>query len=216
MEILTFVVGPLSTNCFLVYSAETGESVVIDPGFVAERELERIMDQLERLSLKLKYIINTHGHPDHVSGDLPLKERTKAKILIHRLDAYMLHEPEVQLSAYSFKKFKPDMELREDDEIRVGEHTLKVLHTPGHTMGSITLIGEGVAFTGDTLFAGSIGRVDLPHSSPREMEYTLREKILTLPDDLKVYPGHGPATLMGVEKKTNPFLLELKRGGKLS
>lgn len=215
MEILTFVVGPLATNCFLLYSAETGESAVIDPGFVAERELERIMNQLERLSLKLKYIINTHGHPDHVSGDLPLKGRTGAKILIHRLDAYMLHEPEVHLPAYRFKTFKPDVKLREGDEIRIGEYVLKVLHTPGHTMGSITLIGEGVAFTGDTLFAGSIGRVDLPHSSSREMESTLREKILTLPDDLKVYPGHGPATIMGVEKKTNPFLLELKRGGKL-
>jgi len=215
MEVLTFMVGPLGTNCFLVYSAETGESAIIDPGFVAERELERIMSQLEKLSLKLKYIINTHGHPDHVSGDLPLKERTKAKILIHHLDGDMLSEPEVYLPAYRFKPFKPDVELREGDEIRVGEHTLKVLHTPGHTMGSITLIGKDSAFTGDTLFAGSIGRVDLPHSSPRDMEYTLREKILTLPDELKVYPGHGPATVMGVEKRTNPFLVDLKRRGSL-
>jgi len=211
MKVLTFVVGPLATNCFLVYSAETRESAVIDPGFVAKSELDRIMGRLESLSLKLKYIINTHGHPDHVSGDLPLKERTKAKILIHYLDKDMLREPEVYIPTYRFKPFEPDIELREGDEIRIGEYTLRVLHTPGHTMGSITLRGEDVAFTGDTLFAGSIGRGDLPNSSPRDMEFTLREKILTLPDNLKVYPGHGPATLMGIEKKTNPFLIDLKR-----
>jgi len=214
LNVYTMVVGPLATNCYLVYCGETGESAVIDPGFGDERELELVMKWLEELSLRLVYIIDTHGHPDHVSGNKPLKARTGAPILIHHLDEWMLSEPGMSIP-YWFESSTADMELHGGEKLSIGECTLTVLHTPGHTMGSVTLLGDDVVFTGDTLFAGSIGRIDLPGASPQDMEETLREKILSLPDDVKVYPGHGPATVMGVEKRVNPFLRGLKQGKSL-
>ncbi|MEM2875803.1 MAG: MBL fold metallo-hydrolase [Candidatus Bathyarchaeia archaeon] len=215
LNVIVIVVGPLDTNCYIVYCQGGDESAVIDPGFSRDYELNLIMNRLEKLGLRLKYIINTHGHPDHVSGNTPLKSRTHASVLIHHLDRKMLSEPETLVSLYSPEPSIADTELYGGETIQIGGCCLKVLHTPGHTKGSITLLGEEVAFTGDTLFAGSIGRVDLPSSSPQDMEVTLKEKILDLPDNLEVYPGHGPKTMMGVEKRVNPYLVNLKRGKRL-
>ena len=197
MRVETICLGELATNCYLVDVG--GTNVLIDPAQSCDALTSFLSDR------KIDLVVNTHGHFDHIGGNWELKE-SGAKLLIHSADLPLVD------------RFYPDHppfdRYLNDGDMLPGN--LRVMHTPGHSPGSIVLIGEGILFVGDLLFAGSIGRVDLPHSSPREMEYTLREKILTLPDDLKVYPGHGPATLMGVEKKTNPFLLELKRGGKLS
>ncbi|MCS7096421.1 MAG: MBL fold metallo-hydrolase, partial [Nitrososphaerota archaeon] len=153
-------------------------------------------------------IINTHGHPDHITGNRAMKEAFSIPILIHEGDAHMLEAPGRRFArAYGFNVDTPpaDKLLRDGEKIQFGGQALKVLHTPGHTPGSICLLGEGGIFTGDTLFAGSIGRVDFPESSESEMQKSL-EKIKVLPDSLGVYPGHGPTTTIGEEKRANPFL----------
>jgi len=204
----TFTVGTLSTNCYVTSCEETQETVIIDPGFDNQLEAKAIITFINDNALKLKFILNTHGHPDHTSGNEVLKKRFHVPVLIHENDACMLDEKSKGAARFSgFDCFSPqaDILLHDGDSVKFGKVTLKVMHTPGHTTGSILLLDEKEVFTGDTLFAGSIGRVDLPGGSERDMRLSLK-KLLRLSDQYVVYPGHGPTTTMGEEKRVNPFL----------
>ena len=198
----------LSTNCYVTSCEETRETVIIDPGFDNQLEAKVVITFINDNGLKLKFIINTHGHPDHTSGNEVLKKRFHVPISIHENDACMLDETSKGAARFSgFDYFSPpaDILLHDGDSVKFGKVTLKVMHTPGHTTGSILLLDEKEVFTGDTLFAGSIGRVDLPGGSERDMRLSLK-KLLRLPDQYVVCPGHGPTTTMGEEKRVNPFL----------
>ncbi|MEM2045404.1 MAG: MBL fold metallo-hydrolase [Candidatus Bathyarchaeia archaeon] len=208
MEVKMFIVGRLLTNCYIVYCPRTHKAVIIDPGFEAYEEAQQIIRYLNDNGIKPIAVINTHGHPDHVAGNKIMKETLSIPILIHEGDAQMLMEPGRRLARiYGFNIDTPpaDKLLHDGEEVQFGGKALKVIHTPGHTPGSICLLGENEIFTGDTLFAGSIGRVDFPESSEDEMKRSL-EKIKALPDHLEIHPGHGPTTTLGEEKRTNPFL----------
>ncbi|BCV21907.1 MBL fold metallo-hydrolase [Moorella sp. Hama-1] len=205
MFLKTLVVGPLGANCYLIGCPETNEGAVIDPG----AEGERILAAAREAGLAIKQIINTHGHGDHIGANGTIKKATNAAILIHKLDAPYLNDPGSNLSALmGFRETSPpaDRLLEENDTISVGKTiTLKVIHTPGHTPGGICLQGEGLVFTGDTLFAGSIGRTDFPGGSFGQLINAVKEKLFTLDDALVVYPGHGPASTIGAERVDNPF-----------
>lgn len=214
MKVQTFAVGALFTNCYVVSCEKTREALLIDPGFDTEAEAKKIFTYINENSLRVKFIVNTHGHPDHSCGNGLAKKNTEAPILIHELDAVMLGEAGKAVSqAFGFKDFSPmaDVLLRHGDLVEFGEEKLRVLHTPGHSPGSISLLGKNLIFTGDTLFAGSVGRTDLPGGSYRDLMRSIKERIAILPEHFVVYPGHGPATTIGTEKRVNPFMQESMR-----
>ncbi len=203
-----FTVGLLDTNCFVVHCKDTSQAAIIDPGLSDQSEIDEIIQYITANSLEPKFIINTHGHPDHTCGNQALKDRYHIPICVHQGDAYMLGESGKETAHYfGFDCLSPpaDILLKEGSYVKFGEVTLCVVHTPGHSFGSVVLIGETEVFTGDTLFAGSIGRTDFPASSDREMQVSLR-RLHSLPDYFVVCPGHGPTTTMGEEKRVNPFL----------
>ena len=209
MFVKMYAVGMLETNCYLVGSLEDGESLVIDPGFNTDAECQNLLRAADQNGLEIKYVVNTHGHPDHVSGNNFLKKATGAPILIHEQDASMLSDVGRDLaSLFGFRIVPslPDRLLHEGDVIEVGSVRLNVIHTPGHSRGSISLFGDGAVFTGDALFAGSIGRYDLPGGSYEELMISIKNKLAILPEQTKVYPGHGPASTIEEEKMNNPFL----------
>jgi len=206
LEMLTL--GTFSANCYIVGCSETRDGLIIDPGFDRAPEAEQVLTRVKHHRLKVKYIVNTHGHTDHTAGNGVLKEATGAPILIHELDAPKLTDPSKNLSLlFGHHATSPpaDHMLNEGALLRIGEVKLKVLHTPGHSKGSIALLGEKEVFTGDTLFASSIGRYDFPDASFKEIRNSLK-RLMLLPDPTKVYPGHGPTTTIGEERRTNPFL----------
>jgi len=208
MKTQIFAVGQFLTNCYIVHCENTKETIIIDPGFDDQKESNKILEYIHRNMLKPKYIVNTHGHPDHTCGNGIIKQKFNIPILIHEKDAYMLGGLWEKVTIFfNFKHHSPpaDITLHDGSLIKFGTEKLKVIHTPGHSKGSISLLGRKEVFTGDTLFAGSIGRTDFPDSSEREMRLSLK-KLVALPTDLKVYPGHGPPTTIGDEKQINPFL----------
>ena len=194
MFVKMLTVGALWTNCYVVGDENTHEALIIDPGFDTSRDLRKTLDEVFSNRFRVRFIVNTHGHADHTSGNKATKNAIGAPIVIHEYDAPMLVDPSA------------DKILRDGDVVRIGEVTLRVLHTPGHSRGSISLLGGNVVFCGDTLFAGSIGRYDLPGGSLEELVHSLKNRLLILPDHVKVYPGHGPATTIGEERRNNPFL----------
>ncbi|MCK4427959.1 MAG: MBL fold metallo-hydrolase [candidate division Zixibacteria bacterium] len=203
LEILT--VGELVTNCYILGDEKTQEAVVIDPG----GDFEIIEAHLKKLKLEVKYIILTHGHVDHIGALSQLKKATKAEILIHSKDSAMLYDPNQNLSIFSGDKItatKADRLLEEGDIIQCSGIKLEVLHTPGHTPGGISLLTDKMIFTGDALFCGSIGRTDFPDSSYQELISSIKDKLLSKDDDFIIYPGHGPSSTIGEERKNNPFL----------
>lgn len=205
MKVEMLVVGPVATNCYIVWCEDSWEAMVIDPG----DEGGKILEAIRREEVEVKYVVNTHGHLDHIGANDVVRKACGAPLLIHRLDAEALENPELNLSAFFWREVKaspPDKVLEEGDHIRLGKLKFKVLHTPGHSPGSICLLGEEAIFTGDTLFAGSIGRTDMPGGSFQKIMYSLKHRLLPLPDSLKVYPGHGPETVLGYEKRVNPYL----------
>ncbi len=209
MFVKMLTVGMLSTNCYLIGCPKTKEALIIDPGFDRDVEAKIVLTEVDRHGLRVRYIVNTHGHPDHTAGNGVMKKVTYAPILIHEYDAPMLTDAAKNLSRmFGFNIVSPPAEktLHDGDVIQTGDITLRVLHTPGHSKGSISLLGDDVVFTGDTLFAGSIGRYDLPGGSFREIMHSIKIKLATLSDHFKVYPGHGPASTIGEEKRYNPFL----------
>ena len=205
MKVHAFTVGPLQSNSYLLADEVTREAALFDPGM----ESEPVADVLARERLTVTAIINTHGHFDHVFGNAWFKAKTGAPLLMHRADLDLVKRLEEQSLYFGFRATPsppPDRFLEEGDEVRVGGIRLRVLHTPGHSPGGICLVTDGTAFVGDTLFAGSIGRTDLPGGSAETLLTSIREKLLTLPDDTVIYPGHGPATTIGHERRHNPFL----------
>jgi glyoxylase-like metal-dependent hydrolase (beta-lactamase superfamily II) len=198
------VVGPIQSNCYVVGCEQTREAAVIDPG----GDADRILITLAKDKLRCLYIINTHGHFDHSADNKRLKEVTGAQLLIHRADAPMIlnqSEGGGMWGLHVDNSPPPDRYLGEGDIITIGDISLKVLHTPGHSPGGISLVTDKIVFVGDTLFAGSIGRTDFPGGDREGLLRHVRNKIFTLGDDVVVYPGHGPKTTVGREKKTNPF-----------
>jgi len=209
MTIQMFTVGKLFTNCYIVACPETKEAIIIDPGFESVSEAEKVFKFIEEKALKPKFVVNTHGHPDHICGNGLVKGKFQTPILIHEKDAFMLGRLGRVIAKFAgFENSSPsaDALLKDGDIISFGKINLKVMHTPGHSPGSISLVGKKEVFTGDTLFAGSIGRTDIPRGSVLDIKESLR-KLACLPDDFKVYPGHGPTTTIGEEKRSNPFLL---------
>jgi hydroxyacylglutathione hydrolase len=198
MHIETFTVGMLSTNCYVASSQETKEAIVIDPGLDFSSEAKPIFDFITEDKLKVKFIVNTHGHDDHIKGDALFQQKYAVPICIHQLDAPYIENLEKG-------KFLTNVLMEDGGLVKFGDETLKVMHTPGHTTGSICLVGEKIVFTGDTLFAGGIGRTDFAGGSMSDMRVSLK-KLTSLPDDLIMYPGHGEISLIGEEKRTNPFL----------
>jgi glyoxylase-like metal-dependent hydrolase (beta-lactamase superfamily II) len=198
-------VGMLMANCIILGCEKTREAAVIDPG----DETERILLSLADSKLKLKYIINTHGHFDHVGGNKEMKEATDADILIHFLDAPMLSQLSSDATLFGFSAENsppPDRTLEDNDTISFGEIRLKVIHTPGHSPGGISLYIDNKVFVGDTLFSGSIGRSDLPGGDFNTLISSIKNRLFDLGDDVKVFPGHGPNTTIGREKHSNPFV----------
>ncbi|MBN1784660.1 MAG: MBL fold metallo-hydrolase [Candidatus Bathyarchaeota archaeon] len=191
MKVKSFPVGWLSTNCYIVSCEETKEAAVIDPGMESKKETEQILEYIKQNGFKVKYIINTHGHPDHIVGNEAIKKATGAPILIHQ---------------GTIEKLNADRKLHDGDVLQVGNIKLVVLHTPGHTPDGISLLADNAVFTGDTLFAGSVGRTDFPGGSYTDLMQSIRTKLMCLPDSFTVYCGHGPATTIGDEKLYNPFM----------
>ena len=205
MVLIRLVVGPLQVNCFILADEKTLEAVVIDPGDDAEDILKVIKDK----GLKVKYIVDTHAHFDHVGANEALKDATGAQLLLHEADAAVLATVSHQSRSFGMDPVSSppaDRYVKHGDIITAGEVALKVLHTPGHTPGGISLLEQGMVFTGDALFAGSIGRTDFPGGDLMTLLRSIKTNLMTLPDDTKVFSGHGPASTIGDERRDNPFL----------
>ncbi len=199
------VVGPLETNCYLVYDEETRDCAVIDPGADPEKIISTIAD----LELKPVVVLNTHGHVDHIGANSDILQKYAVPLAMHAADTGMLKVSdyiELSLLLGARNSPAPDRLLAEGDEIAVGRTSLRVIHTPGHTPGSVGFVQGGFLFSGDTLFCGGVGRTDLPGGSWKDLERSIRERILTLPEETVVLPGHGPHTTVEQERSSNPFL----------
>jgi glyoxylase-like metal-dependent hydrolase (beta-lactamase superfamily II) len=182
------VVGPFQTNCYILGHEPSLEGIVIDPG----DDVFQITNEITKLGLKIQYILITHGHMDHIGGVKEMKRITKAPVWIHPSDARGLG-------------FQPDGNLYKGQEITIGSYKINVIHTPGHSPGGVCLHAPGAVFTGDTLFAGSIGRTDFPGGNHDQLIKGVVQKIFPLGDELRIYPGHGPASTIGRERAANPF-----------
>lgn len=207
MIVKKLAVGPLQTNCYILGCEETLKGAIVDPG----GSHSIILDEVGRLGLSVVAVINTHGHVDHVLANRQVVEATGAPLMIHPLDAPMLTSP---MKGFAFlvgrmrPSLPPDRLLEDGDEVQIGRIRLKVLHTPGHSPGSISLLadGEGAVFSGDVLFRMSIGRSDLPGGNFDTLMWSIKDVLFALPDDTIVYSGHGPETTIGSERRSNPWV----------
>lgn len=201
----TLTVGVYQTNCYICACENTGLAVVIDPG----SEADRICSAVDEKKLKIKYILLTHGHPDHVGALAAVKRHTGAEILMHAADAFMLGPSGAfmaQLLGMEPVLLRPDKFLSDGDIIEFGRLRAHIIHTPGHTPGSICIKIDDILFTGDTLFAGSIGRTDLPGGNKQQLMISLFQRLKGIDDGTIIYPGHGLPSSMGEERMHNPFL----------
>ncbi len=209
MDIEQLKVGFMAVFCYIVSCPRTKEALVIDPA----GDEETIFDRIKEKTLNLKYVVNTHGHGDHTCGNAKIKDLTNAMIVMHELDDQMFNSPQGQAHArqWGFTPSPPaDITVDDGDTIVVGDVSLEVIHTPGHSPGGICLLGDGHVFTGDTLFVGGIGRTDLPGASMGQFMRAIKERLLVLPNETIVWPGHDygmrPSSTIGHEKATNPWL----------
>jgi len=206
MYLRRLVVGAFDTNCYLAADPTSLEALIVDPG----GDPLAIAEAARSDGLAVRGIVDTHAHADHTAANDALRGQFGCPVIIHELDALALTDPEANLSVWA-EHAEPaispaDRLLKDGDEIRIGEFVFRVMHTPGHTPGGICLLVDGVLFSGDTLFAGGIGRTDLPGGSYERLIESIRSRLLVLPDDTAVYPGHGPETTIGHERQTNPWL----------
>jgi glyoxylase-like metal-dependent hydrolase (beta-lactamase superfamily II) len=211
MIVKMLTLGALDTNCYVIWDEKSEDAMVIDPAFSTENEgVRTVLRLIQTRNLSIRFIVNTHGHADHTCGNGIVKKATGAPILIHELDAPLLGvSGQEWASLFGIRLTSPpaDRTLHGGDKIALGQDTLTVVHTPGHTPGGISLISENFVFVGDTLFKGSIGRTDFPGGSYEQIIESIKEKLAILPDNFVVYPGHGQATTIREEKETNPYLL---------
>ncbi len=192
-------VGPYMSNCYLLGSETTKDGIIIDPG----AEAGTIIESVQQLKLDIKLIIATHGHIDHVGAVNKVKELLKAPFAMHQAET---------IRGGIYEKTPPiDKILNHSDIIEVGDLKFEIRHTPGHSQGGIAIVGEGIVISGDTLFQGSIGRTDFPGASYPQIMTSIFEQLLVLPDDTPVYPGHGPDTTIGMERRMNPFVKDWAR-----
>jgi len=200
------VVGPIASNCYIVGSELTKEGMIVDPGDEAGEILKSIKDS----GLDIKLIVLTHGHIDHIGALKEIREATRAKVAIHSDEVKppqgLYQSLDAMLGLSYLAPSRPDRLLKDGDSLDVGDLHFSVLHTPGHTPGGICLLGEGVVFTGDTLFNCGIGRTDLLGGSQSQLMNSIHTKLMNLPDNTTVYPGHGPETTIGAERQGNPYL----------
>lgn len=204
MIVKRLVLGPLSTNCYIAVDEQTRDSIVIDPADNGEV----ILNTLASLGANLRLVVLTHCHFDHSGAAAMLCEKG-ASLVCHEKESGSLSSPSINLSGhFGFPEIilYPDKTVGEGDEITFGKTSLKVIHTPGHTVGGMCLYGENVLFAGDTLFAGSIGRTDFPGGSFETIESSILKKLYVLPEDTVVYPGHGESTTIGTEKRENMYV----------
>lgn len=203
------IVGMMGVCCYIVACPETKKGIVIDPGGDAEKILGRLQEQ----DIELLSIVNTHGHPDHVCANGPLKKATGAQIFMHEADADFFERPDIigYFASLGLPASPPvDRRLKDGDRIDFGTLALQVIHTPGHTPGGICLYRAPDLFTGDSLFVGGVGRTDFPGGSTSQLMQSIRSRLLSLPAETAIWPGHGYGGLqstIGEEKRTNPFLL---------
>ena len=207
MKLQTIVVGPFQVNCYLYWDETSGDGVIIDPG----DDDSRIVGAVERAGFTPKAILLTHGHGDHIAAVGPVKEKFDVPLYVGRGEESLLKNPSENVSAligHPIVAPDPDHLVADNDLVQVGAIELRVLATPGHSPGGVCYLDErqGICFSGDTLFWGSIGRTDFPGCSHERLIQSIREKILTLPDSVVCYPGHGPETTVGGERVNNPFL----------
>ncbi|GMV64712.1 MAG: MBL fold hydrolase [Candidatus Hinthialibacteria bacterium] len=203
-EVYVLAVGLLESNCYLVVESATRKGILVDPG----ADSERIMDWCRLHRAEVTLILNTHGHGDHIGANGILKAKYGVPIAIHREDAECLPDPLLNLSAYFEPASSPpaDILLEDGQQIEWSGPPIDVLWTPGHSPGSVSFSCDGWVICGDVLFRGSIGRTDFPRCDLHQLHKSIREKLMTLPPETVVYPGHGPATTIGFEMENNPFL----------
>lgn len=206
MELETIAAGPLGVNCYVIGCEKTKFGAVIDPG----DDAPLIIDSIKRHRFTIQYILLTHGHVDHLAHLAKIKKATGAAFLMHRDDAFLLKGLFAQALMFGLPNPgnpQPDRFLSDGEDIGLGELTIRVLHTPGHSPGSVTYFVDNKLFVGDLIFAGSIGRTDLPGGDYETLIRSVQDKIFTLDPKIEIYPGHGPATTVGHESRTNPFFV---------
>lgn len=206
MILKTLAVGMYETNCYVVGSESTKQGMIVDPG----AEPGNILNMVEKLRLSIAWIIITHTHFDHIGALKAVKDATGAKLAIHEAETEGAKQAIDQalgvMTGSVGKPAKPDRLLEDGDIIDIGDLQFTVLHTPGHSRGGISLVGQGVVFSGDTLFNSGVGRTDFPGCSHTQLMASIRNKLMALPDETVVFPGHGPETTIGAERRMNPFL----------
>lgn len=210
MIIEQFPVGPLQCNCSIIACKKSKEAIVIDPG----DEADKIIDRLAKHDLKVKYLLHTHAHFDHISATNEVQQKTKAEVCLHPEDLFLYDNIKLQYQKWGFSNAPEvpslDHHLADGDRFKFGDFEIKIFHTPGHTPGSVCFYLESAReaklFSGDTLFSGSIGRTDLPGGDYGQIIRSIKTKLLPLAEETIVIPGHGPETSIAIEKKINPFL----------
>lgn len=205
MAILHFALGPMDNNTYLIVDEVTGDAAIVDPSFDAEA----ILSEIQANRWNLRYVLNTHAHFDHIVGNAFYVEQTGAPVALHRadLELYRALPEQGRMFGMEFTSAPdPLMFLEEGKNVKLGETEIEVIHTPGHSPGGVTFLIKDTAIVGDCLFAGSIGRTDLPGGAQRTLLHSIRTRLLTLPDETQVLPGHGELTTIGEERLTNPYL----------
>jgi glyoxylase-like metal-dependent hydrolase (beta-lactamase superfamily II) len=205
IQVEPLIVGPLFSNCYIVWEEGLEQGVVIDPG----DDSDVILKKIKELNITIKYILATHGHFDHVGAVAPLKRELNVEFLAHEDDLFFIEDGEKSAREWGIhieQPPKPDRFIKDGEKIKVGGFELEVLHTPGHSPGGVSFLNNRMVFSGDTLFQGSIGRTDFRKGSFEVLAKSIKIRLYTLPDDTIVYTGHGPVTTIGDEKRYNAFV----------